>query len=514
MGISASGIFIAAKTERRVTCQKRGRIFQRTALRQPANGDKGITLINKRDGFARNCFRFPGRALFRLGVTRQQTGKAFTAFSTEDRVAQRRVTELDVELTDLFNDEGLAVLQIDRIAGTEWELRRGVLLLVALRVENTLHRLVSLRLVEDHALDPVFRRFPGFKRIDRAAFAVENQVAAVAVDVIVTQVGSFKGFHNLFHALRGKLRRRGLFFLCFLCGNLLCIRHNLLDKGTVSSLFRGGKPFPNGNRVDVVKVVLLLLCIETVVMNELGDSLLHHLPCQLCGLRAPGTDSKVAVGVFTAIFAGKPRGGIFLLRMLPHIADNGVLAFNSAVPGADRIVNIVLRQRAEKLVEAGIALVKDLLVQPCAELRIVGKQLDQLHIAGIENIAAHGGVGFDSGKLRVRAHTGIPIYSVLHYGAQNRRLVPLQLLQSRGLCLHCLLIPERTEAVRSKLGFMGVLRTVSLMVKGQEGSGFALAGFLIYGRYCHIVFLAEQIEILRQHLCQLIFLQKRIDCEV
>ena len=163
MGISASGIFIAAQTERRVTCQKRGRIFQRTALRQPANGDKGITLINKRDGFARNCFRFPGCALFRLGITRQQTGKALPAFGPEDRVTQGRITELNVELTDLLNDEGLAVLQIDLIAGTEWELRRGVLLLVALRVENTLHRLVSLRLVEDHAFNPILCGSPGFK---------------------------------------------------------------------------------------------------------------------------------------------------------------------------------------------------------------------------------------------------------------------------------------------------------------------------------------------------------------
>ena len=76
--------------------------------------------------------------------------------------------------------------------------------------------------------------------------------------------------------------------LRFLRRDLRHIRHDLPDEGAVAISFRihnlpiyntsFSKRFPDGDGVNIVKVVLFLLGVEVVGLNELGDTPLHLRP--------------------------------------------------------------------------------------------------------------------------------------------------------------------------------------------------------------------------------------------
>ena len=77
-------------------------------------------------------------------------------------------------------------------------------------------------------------------------------------------------------------------FLRFLRRDLLHIRHNLPDEGAVAISFRIhnlpiyntalSEGFPDGDGVNIVKVVLFLLGVEVVGLNELRNAPLHLCP--------------------------------------------------------------------------------------------------------------------------------------------------------------------------------------------------------------------------------------------
>lgn len=67
--------------------------------------------------------------------------------------------------------------------------------------------------------------------------------------------------------------------------------------------------------------------------------------------------------------------------MVFHVADNGVLAFDLAVPVLDSSVNVIVRKWAQHLMELGISLSDDFTVKALPELRGVGIEVKQLLIA-------------------------------------------------------------------------------------------------------------------------------------
>ncbi len=76
--------------------------------------------------------------------------------------------------------------------------------------------------------------------------------------------------------------------LRFLRRDLLHIRHDLPDEGAVAISFRihnlpiyntaFSKRFPDGDGVNIIKVVLLLFGVEVVGLNELCNAPLHLGP--------------------------------------------------------------------------------------------------------------------------------------------------------------------------------------------------------------------------------------------
>ena len=77
-------------------------------------------------------------------------------------------------------------------------------------------------------------------------------------------------------------------FLRFLRRDPLHIRHNLPDEGAVAISLRihnlpiyntsFSKRFPDGDGVNIVKVVLFLLGVEVIGLNELRNAPLHLCP--------------------------------------------------------------------------------------------------------------------------------------------------------------------------------------------------------------------------------------------
>lgn len=115
-------------------------------------------------------------------------------------------------------------------------------------------------------------------------------------------------------------------------------------------------------------------------MNELGDPALHFCPGQRLHFRTAPTDNKQVLALIASVLTGQPRGGVPVPRMVFRIADNSAFAVHVPIPRAEGIVNIVLGERQQKLMELGVGLVYDLLMQTAAKLRHIGIEPDQLQI--------------------------------------------------------------------------------------------------------------------------------------
>ena len=123
-----------------------------------------------------------------------------------------------------------------------------------------------------------------------------------------------------------------------------------------------------------------MLCEEFILADELRQSPLHLRPRQFGGFRASGTDDKEIVVFIAAVLVSEPCGGFFFAPVLLHIPHYGVFAPDISVPCPERIVYIVLRERAQQSMEPRIGSLKNLSVQAASELRYIRKQPDKLHI--------------------------------------------------------------------------------------------------------------------------------------
>ena len=119
--------------------------------------------------------------------------------------------------------------------------------------------------------------------------------------------------------------------------------------------------------------------------------------------------------------------------MLFHVADNGVFALNIAVPCADGIVNVILRERTQHFMEPWVGFVNYFPVQPLAELRHIGIEPNQLQITGAENGTADGSIALDDSIFAVRMPAGIAVCGILENGGSYHRLILLKLLPNGRL---------------------------------------------------------------------------------
>ena len=123
-----------------------------------------------------------------------------------------------------------------------------------------------------------------------------------------------------------------------------------------------GKGFPNGNGVNIVKAVTFHLGVKLIGLDELSNASLHLRPCQFNGFRTSGTDNKEVVALLAAVLMSKPCGSFFFTSVLLHIPHYGVFAPDIPVPCTERIVYIVLRERAQQIMKPLIGSLKNLLM--------------------------------------------------------------------------------------------------------------------------------------------------------
>ena len=113
--------------------------------------------------------------------------------------------------------------------------------------------------------------------------------------------------------------------------------------------------------------------------------------------------------------------------------DHRTFAGNVPIPSADGIVDVILRKRAQQLVETRIGLVNDFLVQALAELRRIGIELEQFPVAGRQNSAVDGRPAFNHGTFIIAVTTGVAVSGVLGNGLQNDGLIFLMQLSEGRL---------------------------------------------------------------------------------
>ena len=219
---------------------------------------------------------------------------------------------------------------------------RFTALLIAFRVQNALCRLISGRVIEHHAVNPVHNLMPVREGVGIYAFLTKHKVAVVAVNFIKVEVCGAHGTDDLFSALIGYfgdyiglLNRKPigciflsnslLYFLQIvlslppackflgyivivdivaivevipdcpavfafhygepfigrgstLCGDFLRFLHH-----AVNALLRVGavQSFADIGCIDIRKIVQLLLGEESILLNKLRDTALNLRPRQL-----------------------------------------------------------------------------------------------------------------------------------------------------------------------------------------------------------------------------------------
>ena len=121
--------------------------------------------------------------------------------------------------------------------------------------------------------------------------------------------------------------------------------------------------------------------IEPIFLDKLGDPALHLGPGQHRSIGAFRAYCKRSFAVAAVKLMGQPCGGVFFTGVVLHVADNGVLALDVAVPVLDGSVNVIVRKWAQQLMELGIGLVDNFTMKALPELRGVGIEVKQLLIA-------------------------------------------------------------------------------------------------------------------------------------
>ena len=104
-------------------------------------------------------------------------------------------------------------------------------------------------------------------------------------------------------------------------------------------------------------------------------------------------------------------------------------------------------------------------MQALTELRCVGIETKQLHVARPQDSTANSGIALDHSVLMVTVTAGITIWHIRHNSGKYHGLVLLMQLPDRS-GLHGFFVPEYPESVRAILRFTGVDVLFSLMVDG------------------------------------------------
>ena len=239
-------------------------------------------------------------------------------------------------------------------------------------------------------------------------------------------------------------------FRCFLRSNSPGIGHNPLHKGISVQLFRVhnlavynpslSQGLPDSDGVHIIQIVLFNLGVETFLFDELGNPALYFGPGQSHSVGAFRADRKRGFAFASVKLMGQPCGGIFFSRMIFHVADNGVFAFDLAIPGLDSTVNVIVRKWAQQFMELGIGFVCHFPVQPLAKLRHIREQADQLYIVRVENGAAHSRITLDHSVFIITMTAGVPVSDVLGNSFQHDGLIFFMQLPESRLCRLCLLV--------------------------------------------------------------------------
>ena len=187
--------------------------------------------------------------------------------------------------------------------------------------------------------------------------------------------------------------------------------------------------------------------------------------------------------------------------MVFHVADNGVFALDFAIPVLDSLVDVIVRERAQQLMELGIGLVYDFPMKALPELRGVRIEAKQPHITGPQDSTANSGVALDHGVLVVTVTAGVPVSDVLGNSLQHDGLVLLMQLPEGG-GLDGFFVPERPEPVSTILRFMGADVLFGLMVDRKNGILPALGAALQGGGDRHIMLGPELFQVLLQPVCR------------
>ena len=198
---------------------------------------------------------------------------------------------------------------------------------------------------------------------------------------------------------------------------------------------------------------------------------------------------------------GQPCSGVFFPRMSLHVTDNGLFALNIAVPCPDSIINVILRERTQHFMEARIGFLDNLPVQALTELRRIGIEAEQLHVARPQDSTTNRGIALDYSVLMVTVTAGITIWHILHNSGQYKWLVLLMQFPNRRGC-GCFGIPEYSGPVCAKLRFLGIDVLLRLMVDGGHGIFLPLLAALWDSGNGHIMLIPQLFHNLLQPVCR------------
>ena len=136
--------------------------------------------------------------------------------------------------------------------------------------------------------------------------------------------------------------------------------------------------------------------------------------------------------------------------------------------------------------ELGIGFVDNLPMQALTELRCVGIETEQLHVARSQDSTANSGIALDHGVLMVTVTAGIAIWHIFHNSGKYNGLVLLMQLPNRRGC-GCFGIPEYSGPVCAKLRFLGIDVLFCLMVDRGQGIFLTLPATFRDSRNGHIM---------------------------
>ena len=306
---------------------------------------------------------------------------------------------------------------------------------------------------------------------------------------------------------------KGRFFLLchsFLRRDPLHIRHDLPDEGAGAVRLRVhnapahnaalSKRFPDGDGVNIVKVVLFLLGVEVIGLNELRNAPLHLRPREHNRLGIAHGDLQRFRGILQAVLPRQPCGGVPVAGVSLHIADNRLLAFNFSVPALQGSVDVLLRHLVGRGryrgCQRGVKLVQKLLMQPVVERGHIEIEPCELQIAGFRDNAPDGRSALQIGVLPVRVAAGVEKRFIPGKRVAHAQTVSLEQLLHRRLSLLCGRVSEYPRTVCAKLRFVCVDGGFRLMIHGTHGVGAPLwAVFALCGNG-HIVLVSQFLYIL------------------